>query len=384
MADETNIDASILEEGLDFANLITGDEPAGETPPVETPPVETPPIKEVKPEESPPAAEEDENPFKTDENAEKPATKEEEIPEKPGTPDAWSRLKESRDRHKTAADEKETLLREKEVEVIELKVKAARVTELEEKLRTFDEYEKELAVTRIESTREYKETIEAPLDAIGEQVEILATSNEGDMVAVKRMLVEADPAKQRAMLKEITSGWDEIDRIDLKKMTEDARTILDKQDAMRANSHATAKEQQQIAAQREAEQKEVQKKEFAKATGDVVKSLREKMPFVALAEGETEDDRYSVLAQKVAQVDFASQTPRAQALAVASTFALPQAIKTIGLKDAEIASLKEALAKATGGKPSVNTKADIVPDDADVDFFDAMGIPQPKAVFGPQ
>ena len=40
--------------------------------------------------------------------------------------------------------------------------------------------------------------------------------------------------------------------------------------------------------------------------------------FVALAEGETEDDRYSVLTQKVAQVDFDNQTPRAKALAVAS------------------------------------------------------------------
>jgi len=383
MADETNIDASILEEGLDFANLITGDEPAVETTPVETPPVETPPVEE----ETPPSAaeEEEENPFKTDESAEKPAAKEEEIPEKPGSKASWDILRASRDRHKAEAEEKAALLQEREVEFAELKVKAARATELEEKLRTFDEYEKELAVTRIESTREYKEAIEAPLEAIGAQVEILATSNEGDMVAVKRMLVEADPAKQRAMLKEITSGWDEIDRIDLKKMAEDARTILDKQDAMRNNAHGAQKEREQIATQREAEQKEVQKKEFAKATGDVVKSLREKVPFVALAEGETEDDRYSVLAQKVAQVDFASQTPRAQALAVASTFALPQAIKTIGLKDAEIASLKEALAKATGGKPSVNPKADAAPvNDADIDFFDAMGIPQPKAMFGPQ
>lgn len=386
MADEPN--DIILADGLDFAQLITGDEPVSDTPPVETPPVETPPVEtppvETPPVETPPpaAAEEDENPFKTGEEKGEPKPEDAKEPEKPASSDDWSRLRESRNNYKAAAAEKDSLLREKEAQVAELQTKAARTVELEEKLKAFDAQEKELALARVESTLEYKNSIQAPLDAIGEQVEILVTSNDGDVSAVKRMLVEADPAKQRSMLKEITSGWDEIDRIDLKKMAEDARTLLDKQDAMRSNAHATAKEQQQIAAQREAEAKEAQKKEFSKAAGDAVKSVREKMPFLPLAEGETEDDRYSVLEQKVAQVDFAAQTPRAQALAIASTFALPQAIRTIGLKDAEITSLKEALEKATNDKASLSPKADAVADDVEKDFFDEMGIPQPRAMFG--
>jgi len=114
-----------------------------------------------------------------------------------------------------------------------------------------------------------------------------------------------------------------------------------------------------------------------------VKSVREKVPFTPLVEGETEDDRYSVLSQKVAQVDFDAQTPRAKALAVASTFALPQAIRTIEARDAEITSLKEALEKATSGKPSVNPKAD-EPADAggDKDFFAEFGIPDRSNPYG--
>jgi len=170
--------------------------------------------------------------------------------------------------------------------------------------------------------------------------------------------------------------------MDLKKMAEDARTLLDRQDKMRANAHATAKEQKEIAAQREAETKEAVRKEYAKATGEAVKSVREKVPFTPLVEGETEDDRYTVLSQKVAQVDFDAQTPRAKALAVASTFALPQAIKTIGLRDAEIATLKQALAKATKGGASIATKADETPDAEEKDFFKEFGISDRSAMFG--
>lgn len=382
--------ASVLEEGLNFANIITGDDTAA--PPAEEvkPTEEAKPAEEVKPteeksaEEKPPAAaeEEEENPFDIEGKTEDPKPEEEKEPEKPTSSDDWSRLRESRNRYKSEASEKEAMLREKEAQVAELQAKAARAVELEEKLKVFDEQEKELAVARIESTREYKETIEQPLKAIGQQVEVLVTSNEGDVAAVENMLVEPDPAKQRTMLKEITSGWDEIDRLDLKKMAEDARTILDKQDSMRTNAHAAQKERDQIAAQRESEQKDTQKKEFVKVTGDVVKSIREKVPFIPLAEGETENDRYSVLAQKVAQVDFDALPPRAKALAAASTFALTHAVKTIGLKDAEITSLKAALAKATSGNPSVTPKADEAENDEGKDFFQEFGIQDRSNMFG--
>ena len=377
MTDETSTPST--NELEDFARSFTADEPevtpaetpVGEIPPVETAVVETPPV------ETPPVVKEDENPFEVDKKDD-PKPEDAKEPEKPTSSDDWSRLRESRNNYKAQVAEKESILREKEAEVTELKTKAARTVELEEKLKVFDEQEKELALVRVESTIEYKNSIEAPLKVIGEQVGILTTSNEGDIFAVKQMLVEADPAKQRIMLKEITSGWDEIDRIDLKKMAEDARTILDKQDRMRENAHAASKEQEKIASQRDAESKETVKKEFTKVTGDVVKSLRDKLPFVALADGETENDRYSVLEQKVARVDFDALPPKAKALAAASTFALTHAIKTIGVKDTEITSLKEALAKALGSKPSVGPRADAAAESGEKDFFAEFGIPEPK------
>ncbi len=390
MADENDIAASVHEEGLDFAQMITGDDTASETTEAattettEAAATETTETADTETTETTTTTvEEDENPFKVESKEGETKSEEDKDPEKPTSKDDWSRLRESRDKHKATAAERESLLREKEAQVAELQAKAARTAELEEKLKVFDEQEKELAVARVESTREYKETIDAPLKAIGVEAEALTKENEADFEPIRIMLLEPDRSAQRIKLKELTAGWDDVDRQELKKMADDARTLLDKQDAMRANAHATAKEREQIAAKREAEQKEVTKKEFVNATTDVVKSLREKVPFVALAEGETEDDRYSVLAQKVADVDFDALPPKAKALAAASTFALTHAIKTIGIKDTEIASLKEALAKATKDKPSVVTKPETTEADSEgKDFFDVLGVPQPKHMFG--
>lgn len=379
-----------IDELADFARSFTEEEEAPEAEVVETPAAEeknpaadekgekTPAAEEK--EEKTPAAADDENPF--DSADEKKAHDEEETPEKPTSSDDWNRLRESRNRHRATAEERENLLNEREAEVTELRAKAARAVELEDKLKVFEEQEKELAIARVESTREYKETIDAPLTAIKDQVEILVESNEGDMEPVYRMLREPDPAKQRTLLKEITSGWDEIDRLDLKKMSEDARTILDKQDAMRANAHAAAKERESLAGKAEAEAKELRIKEFSKATTAVVEELRGKVPFVPLMEGETEEDRYASLAQKVSKVDLTTQTPRAQALAVASTFALPQAIKTIAAKDKEIGELKAALAKSDSSRPSLNPRKAEVEEEGEKDFFVEFGIPDRSDMFG--
>lgn len=383
MADEDLNTASPDDELRDFAHsFVTDDEPAAEVDPAPEPDKG---VEEVKPDPDKPTPVEDEEEdiFELDKpKDDKPADDKEDIPDKPGAPDAWSRLKESREKHKAAAEEKETLLREKEAEVAELKTKAARTVELEEKLKLFEEQEKELALARVESTLEWKNNLEAPLVAIGTEAAALAGENEADFEPIRLMLQEPDRTKQRVKLKELTAGWDEVDRSEIKKMADDARVLLDKQDAMRKNAHATAKEQQEISAKREAEQKDAARKAFTKETGDVVKSLRDKLPFVPLAEGETEDDRYTSLAEKVARVDFDAQTPRAKALAAASALALPQAIKTIAAKDKEITELKEALARKGKDDPLVNPKADEAADEGDKDFFAEFGIQDRSKMFG--
>lgn len=359
-ASDPNLDPN-ADLSLDFAAEMMKDDDA--------PPAEKP--AEEKPKEEP----------------EKPAD-EDEIPEKATKKADWDKLRASRDKHKSAAEEREKALtteRERlkalEAELTETKAKTARLAELEARAKEADDYEKELAVTRVEATKDYKDTIEKPLQAIGEQAEILATSNEADVEAIYRMLNEPDPAKQRTQLKEITAGWDEIDRGELRDMAVSARAVLAKQVQIRENAYAAQKETEKLSAERAEQAKTAARKEFTAASDNAIAKLREKVPFVPLADGETEDDRYNGLKEKLAKVDFDAQTPQGKAFAAATALLYPQMVKTMVKKDAEIAELKAALAKKGGSKPSVTPNHESAPEQ-EKDFFDEFGIRDAASLLG--
>jgi chromosome segregation ATPase len=327
----------------------------------ETPAVDTPPVEET------PAV----------------TTEEEVVPETPSKRKDWDTLRSSRDRWKQDAEEVKTTLQTKEqtiqtlsTQLEELKAKVAKLPELEDKLKDFDVYEKELSVTRLEATREYRENIAKPLQVLGESAGQLAKANSTDNDTVENVMLESDPVKQREMFKEATAGWDDVDRSDLWGMVKDARTLLDKQELMRNNATAAAKEQGDMASRREQAEKDQYKAAFANSTKDVAKQLREKTPFIPVIEGETEEDRYKLLEQRVAEVDFDAQTPRGKAFAAATAILHPKMVQTIGKLQAEVAALQARVKAANSGKASVtpNEQSNAPATEAQ-DFLTAMGVP---------
>lgn len=315
-------------------------------------------------------------------------TDEEVIPDKPKNKDDWNILRGSRDKYKAAAEEKERFVTEKDQkiqdlqkELDEVRVRAARATELEERAKIADEYEKELAVTRVEATADYKNTILKPLNVVAEQAEILAKSNDHKVDEVYNVLKEPDPAKQRQMLRELTIGWDELDRLDLKKLADESRELLNRQDDILRNAKEANAESQKLAAQREEQAREKVRSEFLAASDAAIKSLREKVPFIPLAEGETESDRFALLKDKLKKVDFESQSPRGKAFAAATALMYPQMVRMMSEQAKEIESLKAAVAKKGAAKASVSPTEASLPDN-DEDFFESFGIDEPARMFG--
>lgn len=330
--------------------------------------------------ETTPAAEE--TPKPAEESTTPTEEGEETVPDAPKNRKDWDTLRASRDRHKQQAEEVKSVLSTKDQtiqalqqQLEELQNKAARLPELEDKLKDFDTYEKELAVTRLESTREYRETIAKPLQVIGEQAETLATSNGAELEDVLEMMREADPAKQRTAFKDVTAGWDEVDRAELWAAVKDARVLLDKQDMMRNNASAAAKEQLEKATAREQAEKAEAKQQFVSSLKDVTKTLREKTPFVALAEGETEEDRYRLLEQKVAEVDFDSQPARGKAFAAAAAILHPQMVRTIAKLQEENATLRSRVKSTNETRGSVTPNEQTRPPADEQDFLTALGVP---------
>jgi len=361
----------------DFVSSLVSDEPTPASTPEQTPnpESETSDVEDMgldKPEEAEDKPEETPKP-------------EPEIPEAPKSRKDWDILRTSRDGHKRAAEEAKVILEAKEQDIQELttqleelKTKASQLPELQEKLKDFDTYEKELAVTRLEATREYKETILAPLEIIAQSAETLAKDNDTEKDKVYDMLKEPDAAEQRRAFKELTSGWDDIDRGELWNMTKDARTILDKQDSMRENAAAAAHEQKALATAREQQEKEAFRKQFITEAKNVVNSLKEKTPFIPLAEGETIDDRFTSLEAKVAEVDLDTQSPRGKAFAAATAIIYPQMVKTIQKLQEENKTLLGRVKADNSSKPQMSPSDQSRPPTTEEDFLVSMGVSQPN------
>lgn len=382
-ADPGSLEAAI-NAGLDTS---TSDNPAGDLLtdfaaeltqdlPVQKPGDPKPVAKEDPPkkEDTTPAAE-----TQTEESDE------EKIPELPAsaakaTRESWDKLRARGDKYKTQVAEKDTAIAERdtrlkavEAELADLRSKAAKVPEYEEQLKELKAIEADMAVYKIESTPEYKKAITEPFKALDTAIDTLVKSNEGtDVDAFFRMVQEADPAKQRAAFKELTSGWDQVDQAEGWGMVKSARELFDKQDLMRANANAAAKEREELAAKSAAAAKETARNEFKAATSDAVKSMREKIPFTPIADGETEDDRYTRLTDKLAAVDFDSQSPRSKAFAAAAALELPNLIKANRSLLAKVAELEARVSKTNNFKPKSEGKVDPAPPAAgdDDNLFD--------------
>lgn len=304
-----------------------------------------------------------------DPNSKTPVT-DEEIPElpknaSPKARESWDKLRSRGDTYKAEVESKvkelearEERIRTMEAELTELKAKAAKVPEYEDRLKDLDEYEKELKMTRIEATREYREAITEPFKALSGAVQTLIDANGGnDADEIFSMIQEVDPGKQRSTFKDLTAGWDDVDRNELWSAVKDARMLYDKQSSMKQNAAAAAKERESVAAQRAVQEKEAAIKTFQSAAADVVKDMRGHIPFVPLVEGETEDDRYTRLVEKLNRVDFESQTPRGKALAAAAALEYSNLIKVISRLQDENKKLTARVTKTNATTPAMSPRA---------------------------
>lgn len=324
---------------------------------------------------------------------------EDEVPEDPPkgaskkASEDWKKLRGSRDKYKEQATNLERAVeaKEKEMEALQRKVqelqelegKAALSEEYEEKLKKFDELEKQVAMLDVRKTEAYKKAITEPLEALDGSVKALAKSNETEVNALYKALNEPDLAEQRVALKELTAGWDEIEKMELWDIAKNVRAIYSKQDEMEQNAHAAAKEAEQLSQVEREKQKAAFQKEFSTAAESILGDFKEKAPFVPLRDGETVDRRFAAIAEKLKQVDFDSANAREKAYAAASALMLPQANLTIAKLQKEKAALEARLDKKQQTKPGAAPK-EKKPEAKEKNFWEGVGMENPMKSYSLQ
>lgn len=225
-------------------------------------------------------------------------------------------------------------------------------TEVEDLKRQVEEYNKELAVHRIEATREYREAITEPLRAIGSVAESLARRYELDQDAFFDALATADEAKQQKLLTDMVDGMSDRDRLKVYQMADDTLMLLRKRDDMKARSHEAMQELE--LRQREASERGLaeRKRVFSSQVDRVFDAFVDSLPFHPLDPSESKTAVMEQLKRDVLASDVAGAGPDVQAYSAASGVVLPRLIKQFRALAAENQALKTRIGNASASSPT--------------------------------
>lgn len=127
--------------------------------------------------------------------------------------------------------------------------------ELEENRKLVEDYENQLSLVRLESTRQFKRTIAEPIAKAEKAIAEALTGYEGISTKdVVRILDIADPAQRRAEFKDLLSGVDQLDALTVRNKLDEIAQLRQQKDEMlkEANTTLAKMEQEETAFEQEA------------------------------------------------------------------------------------------------------------------------------------
>lgn len=373
-------------------------EPAVETPPVvDAPPVETPAV-ETPPVETPaPEPESDElNPHLAPKTPETPEPESDEIPEdqlKGMTKDAREKAKETWGNLKKARKEAESRLQERETELETLRktVEESSKTGPEmEKLRKeladhqarLKEYEEELAIGRVEATREFKEKVGAPMSEAEATVKELSEKYEIPAATIMAALREPDAKRRGDALEDISVDFKNLDRIELVQASRAYAKAHATADALRAAASEKLAELDSVATRTAEENASRIAQEFRDSAKESFKALQDQIPLLqSVPNNKKWNDYLEGIEHEATSLDV-NRIPVAEVARMAvSARALPEVFRYVGhyrnraeKAEQEVASLKERLKDFRATEPGAGGggREDAAPKGKGTSFIDSF------------
>jgi hypothetical protein len=292
----------------------------------------------------------------------------------------FNKIKESAKGYKAKLEAAEKLIEaeraERAAKEAEYQLKLAELPELSEKAKFAEEAEKELAISRVEGTKEFKATIIKPSEAIEAAAAVLAKSNELDPEVVLDALYQRDPAKRREMLKEMVTGLDDLDKQELIGMARDMQELLNRRDAIYAQAAEAKKEHEELTRANETKAQEKARKIFESDVENAVAEMKKRLPFIPLADGETADSVYGNILSKARAIDLNTAPPANRAFAAAAPLALNRMARQLFKIQEENKTLQARIAEGNATRPAVKDTSAPAKDEGG-DFFENLGIEDP-------
>ena len=268
------------------------------------------------------------------------------------TPKAANRFKQLKAELKEYRQENDRLqqmTKEYDAKVAELDALAAKndPVPLEAKLR---EYEQDLMFRDLEATDIYRKTIEEPITNIMESVAKIAEENRLDVDALVDILGIDDARERKEKLSDFLVGVPDQDKIEVYMAARDLDPLIDRRNSMFSNVSAALNEakalddqyQKQVLAQKASERQDV--------AGAVVNKVKEKLPFLKVAEGVNFDE----IQKKAADLDPSVADPVDIAFGAVAAQLVPVLVREYAIMRKEVEALTDKLAEYDSAEPTLS------------------------------
>lgn len=240
---------------------------------------------------------------------------------------------------------------------------------LEELKSKVAEYEREIAVSRIEATPQFKQAVLEPTQAILDAAISIAERYE----VAPRKLVEAlrqeSSGDSSDALLEMASDFSERDRVRLYRMADDLAEVSNRRNYLRENAQkAMAELNEQRKAQELQTEKQYRDEALRIANSTYEQTFANNAVIKSLGE-----DVMKELQQAAPEADLLDTAPEERAYAVYAGVALPHIVKKYAEMSQKLAEAEKALGKYKKASPKVSGNVDTSPQKQEVGgFLDAI------------
>lgn len=241
-----------------------------------------------------------------------------------------------------------------------------------------DEYQNELKFARLESTREYKMAVTEPLSVIQKEVADIAGIYETDPRGIYAAMVEPDPTKRRAMLKEATANFDPVDSLALRQKAEELQKVFERRDLLTKDVQTVLEMlDNDEKAEMEAFQRQNQE-QLTSAYKSEWEAIQKENPLLRpIEDNETWNNTLKSIETKAFEIENTDLDPRSKARLTFNAAAMPVIMHLfqdyVSKTQTRIQELEKTAKELRSTIPSIGAETGSAPEIAgDLGFLDAL------------
>ena len=228
--------------------------------------------------------------------------------------------------------------------------------ELEENRKLVSEYENQLALVRLESTRDFKRNISEPLAKAQQGVADALAGYEGiDARDVLRILEIQDPAKRRAEFKDVMTGVDAMDAWTVKTKLDEIEQLQSKKNELLKEANVTLEKMEKEETLQEQEARLKFDKEADVAFESTWGKFEDSYPILKRGQSQEWDQTIKALREQAVYLDKQPLDHNQRATLTYQAVLFPLAVQVVQdltqKSNAVIADLKSQLAKYQAATP---------------------------------